>query len=119
MAAAILMTGQIYLYLGLAVAAVFLLWGVDRVEPNAHGSWLVRPMLVPGVTLIWPLVLWRWYRLEKKLGDPCARHRPPRAGQDWGALVMALAIPVIIFGALVLRQDGPWERPAVMLEAPE
>lgn len=118
MAAAILMIGQIYLALGGLAALVFLGWGVDRVEPNAHGSWVFRPLLVPGVTLLWPLVLWRWRVLEQARWDPCARHRPPRGGQDMAALITALLIPVIVFGALVLRQDGPAELPAIMLEAP-
>ncbi|WP_226925805.1 hypothetical protein [Meridianimarinicoccus sp. MJW13] len=119
MAAYILLIGQFYLYIGGLVAVVFLLWGADRVEPNLRGSWLVRPMLVPGTVLLWPLVLWRWARLEKGRVDPCARHLPPRGGQDLAALMLALLIPVVLFGALVLRQDGPVERPATLLEAPQ
>ena len=113
------MIGKVYLALGGLSALVFLGWGVDRVEPNARGSWIFRPLLVPGMLLLWPLVLWRWRALERGRLDPCARHLPPRGGQDAAGLLMALLIPVIVFGALVLRQDGPAERPAVLLEAPQ
>jgi hypothetical protein len=107
----------IYGLLGACVAIVFLLWGIDRVDPNARGAWTFRPLLVPGVVLIWPLVLWRWWRVSRgeTLGK---RHRPPRLAQDYLALALALAIPVFLFAALLARQNGPYERPAVMLEGP-
>ena len=57
MTAALILIGQVYLGLGLALAAVFLTWGIGRVEPQARGSYLFRPLLVPGCVLIWPLVL--------------------------------------------------------------
>lgn len=109
---------EAYALIGLAVAAVFLLWGADRVEPNLRGAWVVRPLLVPGCVLLWPLVLWRWRQLERGAADPCARHRPPRAAQGWMAVALAVTLPVIVFGGLALRQDGPVERPAELLEPP-
>ena len=51
---------QVYGGIGLAVAAAFLLFGIERVEPYARGSIGFRPLLVPGLVLLWPLVLWRW-----------------------------------------------------------
>ncbi|MDU8943756.1 hypothetical protein [Ovoidimarina sediminis] len=48
-----------WLILGAVVAAVFLLFGIDRVDEDARGAYAFRPLLVPGVLLIWPLVLWR------------------------------------------------------------
>ncbi|MCV0425788.1 MAG: hypothetical protein K5905_09960 [Roseibium sp.] len=57
--------GQYYLMAGGVVAALFLVIGVDRVEPSARGSYAFRPLLIPGICLIWPLVLYRWYVLEK------------------------------------------------------
>ena len=103
-----------YALLGIAVAAVFVLWGVGRVAPDARGAWTFRPLIVPGVILLWPLVLWRWWLIARG-GDGCARHRPPRRGQDILALALALAIPLLIATGLVVRQDGPSERPAVPL----
>ncbi|WP_428646749.1 hypothetical protein [Roseibium sp.] len=57
--------GQYYLIAGGVVAALFLVIGIDRVEPSARGSHVFRPLLIPGLCLIWPLVLYRWYVLEK------------------------------------------------------
>lgn len=57
--------GRYYLYLGGVVAVLFLVIGIDRVEPSARGSFAFRPLLIPGICLIWPLVLYRWFHLEK------------------------------------------------------
>jgi len=57
--------GRYYLIAGAVVAAAFLVIGIDRVEPSARGSYVFRPLLIPGICLIWPLVLYRWFRLEK------------------------------------------------------
>jgi hypothetical protein len=57
--------GQYYLMAGGIVAALFLIIGVERVEPSARGSYAFRPLLVPGICLIWPLVIYRWLVLEK------------------------------------------------------
>jgi hypothetical protein len=50
---------------GLAVAAAFLLFGFNRVDPAAHGAYAVRPLLLPGLVLLWPLVIWRWRVLAR------------------------------------------------------
>lgn len=55
-----------YLAAGFAVAAVFLAFGIERVEPGARGSYAFRPLLVPGLCVLWPLVLWRWRVLERE-----------------------------------------------------
>lgn len=66
-AATVLIEGvTYYLYIGAAVAAVFLLFGIDRVDPSSHGSYAFRPLLIPGICLLWPLVLYRWFLLEKQ-----------------------------------------------------
>ncbi|MET1412522.1 hypothetical protein ABVF61_09660 [Roseibium sp. HPY-6] len=57
--------GRWYLMAGGVVAAAFLVFGIDRVEPSARGSYAFRPLLIPGICLIWPLVLYRWFTLEK------------------------------------------------------
>lgn len=64
-AESLLQIGRYYLYAGGVVAAVFLVIGIDRVEPSARGSYAFRPLLIPGICLIWPLVLLRWYKLER------------------------------------------------------
>lgn len=57
---------QYYLMAGGLVAALFLVFGLDRIDPSARGTFFFRPLLIPGLCLIWPLVLFRWYALEKE-----------------------------------------------------
>jgi hypothetical protein len=66
MAATIVTLATFYGWAGLAVAAVFLLWGIDRIDPTAVGAYAFRPLLVPGVVLLWPAVLGRWAWLEAR-----------------------------------------------------
>ncbi|MEP3279744.1 MAG: hypothetical protein ABJN26_06970 [Stappiaceae bacterium] len=56
---------QIYAVIGMIIAIPFLLFGIDRVEPSARGTYAFRPLLIPGVILIWPLVIHRWIMLER------------------------------------------------------
>ena len=67
LAAAIVSIIEIYMWLGLGVAAVFLTIGVGRVDPAARGAYAFRPLILPGVVGLWPLVLWRWVKLELAL----------------------------------------------------
>lgn len=55
---------ELYLYAGLAVAAAFLTIGVGRVDPSAAGSYFFRALAMPGVVVLWPIVLIRWAQLE-------------------------------------------------------
>ena len=50
---------------GIAVAAAFLVYGIDRIDPSARHAYAFRPLLVPGVVVLWPLVLWRWWTLAR------------------------------------------------------
>ena len=69
MASTVILIVQIYLGFGLLTALLFFLFGMERVEPNTRGSFAFRPLLVPGLCLLWPLVLWRWYVLAKNRED--------------------------------------------------
>jgi hypothetical protein len=51
--------------LGMAVAVAFLLLGLERVDPAARGAYAFRPLLLPGLVLLWPLVAWRWRVLAR------------------------------------------------------
>lgn len=53
-----------YGLIGLVVALAFLLIGLDRVDAAARGAYTFRPLLLPGLVLLWPLVLLRWAILE-------------------------------------------------------
>ncbi|HEX3350282.1 MAG TPA: hypothetical protein VHS58_19505 [Acetobacteraceae bacterium] len=51
---------EIYAAAGAVLAAAFLLIGLDRIDPAANGSYAFRPLLVPGLIMLWPLVAIRW-----------------------------------------------------------
>lgn len=51
----------VYLGLGLVFALVFVTRGVDRIDPvAADGTRGFRILILPGATLLWPLLLRRW-----------------------------------------------------------
>lgn len=62
----------IYIYCGagVGVALVFVLFGIDRIDPAAHRAYLTRLLFLPGLTLLWPIVLVRWITLERLKGQP-------------------------------------------------
>ncbi|MGC1489037.1 MAG: hypothetical protein WA784_14750 [Albidovulum sp.] len=113
---ALLTIGTWYLYAGAAVAAWFLLFAVGRLDSNAEGAWVFRPLLIPGVLLIWPLVIWR-YAVLRRGEERLDRHLMPRAGQDRAVLTMIIAIPIVIAAALLARQDQTTLAAPVLLEA--
>ncbi|MEO1331261.1 MAG: hypothetical protein AAFW46_16545 [Pseudomonadota bacterium] len=53
-------------WIGLIVAVPFLSFGVDRIDESARGTYLFRVLAVPGVVLLWPIVLFRWVQLERR-----------------------------------------------------
>ena len=55
---------KIYGMIGAGIAVPFLVFGIDRIDPSSHGSFAFRPILLPGVIVIWPLVVWRWAHFE-------------------------------------------------------
>jgi hypothetical protein len=66
MAAGIVHAAMAYGAAGAILAVVFLLWGIDRVDPSARGAYAFRPLLIPGLVLLWPLVAARWLALERR-----------------------------------------------------
>jgi hypothetical protein len=50
---------------GLLLGIAFLALALDRIAPEARGSYAVRPLLLPGLALFWPYVAWRWMRLAR------------------------------------------------------
>jgi hypothetical protein len=54
---------------GLIVAAAFLSFGIDRIDHAAVGAYAFRPLLIPGIILLWPLVAWRWAVLVRQRGE--------------------------------------------------
>ena len=106
-----------YLSVGLAVAISFLALGLTGAHPAARGGWAFRPLLIPGLTLLWPYVLVRWRRgpVEPPIVNGQRRQRAAHA-RIW--LILAFIPPLILLGGMALRQGGPLEAPAQRLSAP-
>lgn len=96
-----------WLIAGSFVAVAFLFVGIDRIDEDARGAYVFRPLLVPAILLIWPMVLWRWIRLELGLADENKRYRPPRAIHFPTALVLALVLAVAVASSIAVRQTWP------------
>ncbi|MEM0905957.1 MAG: hypothetical protein AAGJ94_01245 [Pseudomonadota bacterium] len=115
----ILLALEVYALIGALVAAVFLTVGIGRVAPDAQGAYAFRPLVAPGVIVLWPLVLVRWFQLERGATVTQSAHQPPKRIQDRAIIVMAVAVPVIIFSALFIMQSGLRDAPAILISAPD
>jgi hypothetical protein len=57
----ILIAWGAYLLCGLIFAIPFAIIGAGRIDPHAlHGSWGFRILIIPGATLLWPILMRRW-----------------------------------------------------------
>ncbi len=64
----ILLIAEWYLYAGAVVALAFIVYGVDKIDEAAHGTFLFRVLILPGLIGLWPLVLVMWRRHAKAGG---------------------------------------------------
>lgn len=103
MGAAIILAVQAYGAIGALVAAWFLLWQIERIDPMARGAYAFRPLLLPGLLLLWPLVLWRTAHAA------VLPHRDFRAAHRRLWVGLAILLPLLLLGSLALRQNGPTE----------
>lgn len=108
-----------WLYIGAAVALYFLTFGIDRIDENARGAYVFRPLLIPGVLLIWPLVLWRIAALERTAPEGHGRYRALRKPHGYVWLVLSIVIPAVFISAMILKQTWPVDVPAVRLSPAE
>lgn len=106
-AGALLAFAEWWLYCGLAVAVLFLAFGLDRIDESARGAFIFRAMLVPGLVLLWPIALWRWIVLARDRDSWIHRHRPPLLahGKVWS--VLAVVIPLVFLAAMLAREPNP------------
>ena len=118
-AEAILMGLRIWGYFGAGVAVLFLTFGMDRIDEDARGAYFFRPLLIPGILVIWPLVLWRWYVYETGTEAWPARYDPPRKSHFAVGLLLPFGIALIIGTGFSLRQTWPADFEPVQLSAPE
>lgn len=104
-----------YAAVGGIVALAFLLIGLDRVDPAAAGAYAFRPLLVPGLVLLWPVVIIRWVRLVGSRRREPGMRRTHRAAHLRIWIGLAVVLPLILLAALSLRQNGPTEAAPVRL----
>lgn len=117
-AEAILMGLRIWGSIGAVVAAIFLTIGMDRIDEDAREAYIFRPLLIPGVLVIWPLVLWRWYLYESGRERWTRRYDPPRRAHFVVGWLLPICICVIILTGLSLRQTWPGDIAPVQLSGP-
>ena len=69
----ILLLIAIYLVAGLLFAIAFLTKGITVVDEAAHGSTAgFRIIILPGVVLLWPLLLKKWIKAKTESHDKTA-----------------------------------------------
>lgn len=58
---ALLLFFQVWLGIGFLFAIAFVTFGLQKVDPAAvESKWRVRVLLIPGVAIFWPRLLWLW-----------------------------------------------------------
>lgn len=108
LAETVLAIATAYAAVGVALGLAFLLFGLDRIEPGARGAYAFRPLLLPGLALLWPWVLLRWAGRGAAAGPARAAQRRQHL-VAWG--VLAVLLPLIGAGAVALRAGQPAELP--------
>jgi hypothetical protein len=115
-AEAVVSVMALYGVAGLAVAVAFVFGGIDRVTASARGSYAFRPLLLPGLILLWPLVAWRWNDLARSTQ---VRLRPvhPRAHRYvWS--VLCILLPAVLLAGWAMRQVRVPSEAAVRIAPP-
>jgi hypothetical protein len=97
-AQAIVAVAGAYLVVGCLVAIVFVVFGIGRIDPAARGSFVFRMLLLPGLTLLWPAVVSRWFSLASGASGPVAPARPSRIKRLHGLIwsLLAVLLPLLI-----------------------
>ncbi len=93
-----------YLATGLMVGLIFVLGPIERREPGSRGSYAFRALLLPGMALLWPLVLKHWQTAPPTTVN--VRH-DRRHGGAW--FVVALMLLLVLAAALAQRASVPRE----------
>ncbi|EEE35538.1 conserved hypothetical protein [Rhodobacteraceae bacterium KLH11] len=100
---------------GAFVSVIFLTIGIDQIDEDAQDAYVFRPLLVPAILLIWPLVLWRWYVLKTGRDNPMSRFHPVRKAHDVVAVMLAAAIIAALVAGFSVRQTWPADADPVQL----
>lgn len=110
----ILTAGHAYAAVGVMAAFVFVAFTLNS-DPAAKGAYAFRPLIIPGLVLLWPLVVARWagwWRrpLERPSGD--AVHHLVA----WACI--AVIVPALLVYAFVERRARPLEPATIQLSGP-
>ncbi len=114
----LLMVLKMWGTVGVLIAALFLSFGIDRIDEDAREAYFFRPLLIPGVLVIWPLVLWRWYRYETGSDRWQSRYDPPLKSHFWVGLILPIGIALIVVTGLSQRQSWPLRIAPVQISEP-
>lgn len=116
-AAAVIVIIKAYLLTGMAVAVPFLIFGIGRLDPSARGAYAFRALVLPGIVLLWPLVVLRWSGAwtQHPDGDLAAQRIAHR--RIWVGLAFVLAAGLVL--AWSLRQISLPASPSQRLSATE
>lgn len=108
-AANLIFAVEIWLGIGAVVAVLFIVAGLDKVEPNAQGGYVFRVLILPGLCLLWPIVLWRWRLAASGAEDWRERHSPQRKSAGFLGFAMAAGLFLILATAVLFRPgaDAP------------
>jgi hypothetical protein len=107
-----------YLMTGLLVGLAFLFRQVEKQDPAARGVYAFRPLVLPGLALLWPLVLVRWISHESAAPAPVTVARHKQAHRIiWAAL--ALFILLTLWLATSIRLTTLPEQPSLRLSLAE
>lgn len=110
---------RIWAIVGACIATIFLTIGIDRIDEDSRGAYVFRPLLIPGILLLWPLVLWRWWQLETDAAGWASRYRPIRKGHQLASVLLVLAIITALWVGLSQRQTWPTHIAPVQLSEGE
>lgn len=70
MVTAILLILALYLVAGILFAILFLIKGIEKTDPAAHGSgWGFKLIILPGTIVFWPVLLHKWIQSKHMQHD--------------------------------------------------
>jgi len=103
--------------IGAIVAMSFLTIGIEWIDEDAQGAITFRPLLIPGIMVIWPLVLWRWWALATNQDRSTSPQAAPRRCHATVAIVLTIVISTTLLISASIKQTWPDHVPAILLEA--
>jgi len=66
----LLIIAAIYLALGVLFVIPFLMKGLNKIDEGANGSTIgFKIIIIPGVIVLWPMLLSKWVKLNLNHGD--------------------------------------------------